>query len=356
MTGAHRAAMARGFPAADELIAPLSRAGAIVETLTSGSLPLIIAPAIPGAADICDWVTSVRAPLDIALRQAGGLLFRGFDTEAIEVFARLADVFIDVHMDYTFALTLRRPITATIATATELPPHMVISLHGECSAQRDWPMIVMFWCDRPAATGGETPLADSRRVLDRLPAAVRDQFTALGVRYVRHIRGRTEIERIFGTASRAGISEYCARHEYAVSFDGAERIRTERVAPAIVDHPVTGEPVWFNHVETYHLASLPLAAVRRNLSLEDDVLPLEVSYGDGSPIDNETARRIRLALRAETVTVPWRRGDVLLLDNMLTAHGRRPFTGDRRVLVAMGNSYLDTLGRAGTRPEADRRA
>ena len=64
----------------------------------------------------------------------------------------------------------------------------------------------------------------------------------------------------------------------------------------------------------------------------------------------------RLALRAETVTFPWRRGDVLLLDNMLTAHGRRPFTGDRRVLVAMGNSYLDTLGRAEARLEADGRA
>lgn len=43
-------------------------------------------------------------------------------------------------------------------------------------------------------------------------------------------------------------------------------------------------------------------------------------------------------------------------DNMLTAHGRRPFTGDRRVFVAMGNSYLDTLGRAEARLEADRRA
>jgi hypothetical protein len=217
-------------------------------------------------------------------------------------------------------------------------------------------MIIMFWCDQPAATGGETPLADSRKVLDRLPAAIRDRFTALGVRYVRHVRGLRQIERVFGTARRAGIADYCARHDYAVTFDGAERIRTERAAPAIVDHPVTGEPVWFNHVETYHLSSLPLAVVKRNLSLEDDVLPLEVSYGDGSPIDNETARRVRLALRAETVTFPWRRGDVLLLDNMLTAHGRRPFTGDRRVLVAMGNSYLDALGRAAARPEADRRA
>jgi hypothetical protein len=129
-------------------------------------------------------------------------------------------------------------------------------------------------------------------------------------------------------------------------------------AGAIVEPPLSGSLplVIINHVETYHLSSLPLAAVRRNLSLEDDVLPLEVSYEDGSPIDNETARRIRLALREETVTFPWRRGDVLVLDNMLIAHGRRPFTGDRCVFVAMGNSYLDALGRAEARPEADPRA
>ena len=354
MTGAPRAAMDRGSAAEGELLASLRGAGASVEASRNRALPLVIAPAHAG--DTGDWAASARGPLTAALRQAGALLFRGFDTATLEAFARWSDVFIHDHMDYTFALTPRRAITPAIATATELPPHMVISLHGECSAQRDWPMVIMFWCDPPAVTGGETPLADSRRVLDRLPAAIRDRFTALGLRYVRHIRGRSEIERVFGTTSGTDIAEYCARHGYAVTFDGAERIRTERVAAAIVDHPVTAEPVWFNHVEAYHLSSLPLAAVKRNLSLEDDVLPLEVSYGDGSPIDHDTARRIRLALRAETVTFPWRRGDVLVLDNMLTAHGRRPFSGARRVLVAMGNSYLDTLGRAAARLAADRRS
>ena len=93
--GARRAAMAWGSAAADELLASLSGAGAIVEPPHSGSLPLVIAPAIPGAVDVCDWVTSVRGALDAALRQAGGLLFRGFDTGTIEAFARLSDVFVE---------------------------------------------------------------------------------------------------------------------------------------------------------------------------------------------------------------------------------------------------------------------
>ena len=93
--GARRAGMACGSSIADELLASLSGAAAIVEPLLSRSLPLVIAPAIPGAVDVGDWVTSVREPLDTALRQAGGLLFRGFGTGTVEAFARLSDVFIE---------------------------------------------------------------------------------------------------------------------------------------------------------------------------------------------------------------------------------------------------------------------
>ncbi|MNJ78479.1 Taurine catabolism dioxygenase TauD, TfdA family [compost metagenome] len=32
----------------------------------------------------------------------------------------------------------------------------------------------------------------------------------------------------------------------------------------------------------------------------------------------------------------WRKGDVILLDNMLAAHARDPFEGPRKIVVAMG--------------------
>jgi alpha-ketoglutarate-dependent taurine dioxygenase len=75
-------------------------------------------------------------------------------------------------------------------------------------------------------------------------------------------------------------------------------------------------------------------------SLND--LPYNTYYGDGSPIEDEVVDEIREAYRQETVAFPWQAGDVLMMDNMLVAHGRNPFSGTRKILVAMGEPSSDS--------------
>ena len=64
-------------------------------------------------------------------------------------------------------------------------------------------------------------------------------------------------------------------------------------------------------------------------------LPANTYYGDGSPIEPEVMEHLREAYRAETVSFPWQKGDLLMLDNMLVAHGRAPYSGAREILVGM---------------------
>jgi alpha-ketoglutarate-dependent taurine dioxygenase len=68
-------------------------------------------------------------------------------------------------------------------------------------------------------------------------------------------------------------------------------------------------------------------------------LPYNTYYGDGSQIEDAVVEEIREAYRQETVYFPWQVGDLLLLDNMLIAHGRNSYTGARRILAAMGEAY-----------------
>jgi hypothetical protein len=88
------------------------------------------------------------------------------------------------------------------------------------------------------------------------------------------------------------------------------------------------------------VSSLPTHVQDSLLALvKEEDLPRNTYYGDGTPIEAETLVAIREAYNQATISFPWRQGDVLMLDNMLIAHGRAPFVGPRKVVVAMADAY-----------------
>jgi hypothetical protein len=100
--------------------------------------------------------------------------------------------------------------------------------------------------------------------------------------------------------------------------------------------------VWFNHATFFHVTTLE-SEVRdvlvRTLGPED--LPTNTCYGDGSLIEPDVLDELREAYRQETVTFHWQEGDILLLDNMLVAHGRACYSGRRKILVGMAEPCSD---------------
>ena len=134
------------------------------------------------------------------------------------------------------------------------------------------------------------------------------------------------------------LEAYCASADIKTEWLGDGRLRTSQIRPAVRRHPVTGEELWFNHISFWHVSSLP-DDIRTRFSADFGIhsLPYNTYHGDGTPISADVAAQLRVAYDAEMVSYPWQIGDFTILDNMLVAHGRATFTGNRRVLVSMGD-------------------
>jgi hypothetical protein len=149
---------------------------------------------------------------------------------------------------------------------------------------------------------------------------------------------------VFQTSDREEVERQCREQDLRLEWRDGDRARTLAVRPAAIPHRQTGEMSWFNQAQHFHLSCLD-AATRRSIEAlfgEED-RPRGCYFGDGSPIDDADMAEILDAYRQLEVAFRWQKGDVLLVDNVLTAHARNPFAGERKLLVAMGEmrSYRD---------------
>jgi hypothetical protein len=312
--------------------------------LHDGGLPLCIEPSLPDI-DAAAWIAGNRDVLAPLLLRHGAILFRGFGIADDALFHRTVAATGVVLMNYVEKATPREDLGRGVYTSTQFPKEYPIALHNELSYVSAWPGRIFFGCVTPAETGGETPLADMRRVLARIDPAVAEEFRRRGWQLVRTFGAGLgpSWQYSYGVDTVEALEAYLDAGGIAWQWLPNGWLRTRQVRPAIHRHPTTGEDLWFNHIAFWHCSSLE-PDVRRQFEQEfgHDCFPYNTDFADGGTIPDETAAHLRAAYDAETVKFPWRRGDFLMADNNLVAHGRFSFTGERRVLAAMGDAvHLD---------------
>ncbi|HYP40811.1 MAG TPA: TauD/TfdA family dioxygenase [Chloroflexia bacterium] len=309
--------------------------------LPTSLLPLVVSPRLEGV-NLIAWITGNREWLEKELLKHGGILFRGFNVKSPEDLEGIIAAISNSTLEYTYRSTPRSQVSGNIYTSTEYPADQSIPLHNEMSYTRTWPMKIWFCSLIVAQSGGETPIADSRRVYERISPATRTRFADKKVMYVRNYGEGIDLpwEEVFQTTDKSHVEDYCRRHDIAFEWKGDNRLKTSQVCQAVATHPATGETVWFNQAHLFHVSSL-LPSVREVLLREftEDELPRNTYYGDGSPIEPAALDEIREAFQQESIYFPWQEGDVMMLDNMLAAHGRAPFVGPRKVVVGMAESF-----------------
>lgn len=305
------------------------------------ALPLIVQPQQAGVDDPVEWAASHRGRIAELLQLSGGILFRGFTAGSVETFQRFMLAVSGEPLEYLERTSPRHAIGDRVYTSTDHPPKQEIYLHNEQSYNVVWPMRIFFHCVEAPAAGGGTPLADCRKVYQRLSPETRQRLEERGYMYTRYFGSGFGLswQEAFQTDESAVVEQYCQDHDIECSWEPDDSLTTRQIRPVSRRHPVTGEWTWFNHLTFFHVSTLGPVGEKALLLLGKENLPNNTYYADGSDIEPAVLDELRAAYAAEKVVVPWQEGDILMLDNMLTAHGREAFTPPRRIAVGMTEPY-----------------
>jgi alpha-ketoglutarate-dependent taurine dioxygenase/acyl carrier protein len=307
------------------------------------SLPLVIEPD-SDEIDLADWTASNREIIESHLLKHGAILFRGFNINSVPEFEKVANA-IHPNLFGEYGDLPREGVSGKVYGSTPYPPDKAILFHNESSHLHRWPLKIWFFCVQAAQKGGETPILDCRKVYQLLDPKLRERFEQKQLMYVRNYIEGLDVSwpDFFHTTDKAEVENYC--RQAGIDFEWLDNngLKTRKIRPAVAKHPKTGELVFFNQLQLHHISCLDPAVRQSLLSVfGEDQLPRNVYYGDGSPIEDSVMEGIGAIYQKYKISFPWQQGDILMLENMLTAHSRNPYVGSRKIVVVMGELMTDT--------------
>lgn len=313
-------------------------------------LPLVIMPAAGANADLVA-LAGQRETIETLLVRYGAILFRGFRVSTAKDFDEFISGVSSDALFYGERSSPRHSVYKYIYTSTDHPRDKEIRQHSEQSYNKSFPRKIFFYCEKPSASGGATPLADARKIYQRIPEPIVRTFEARNYQYSRcfwQVMGTTW-QTAFQTEAKDKVEAYCIENDIAFQWQEGDVLKTHQVRPVTAYHPVSGEACWFNHCAFFNVLSLDEDTQEvLELSFEPHELPNQTFYGDGEGIPPDVIRELQAAYDGERTEFTWVQGDVLMIDNILVTHGRRSFEGDRSILCGMSEitHWTDVVGAA----------
>jgi alpha-ketoglutarate-dependent taurine dioxygenase len=302
-----------------------------------GKAPILLADA-PG--DGPSWAAQHKDALRGAVAEHGSVLVRGLGLrDAAEVGAVFGQLSTGLMIERE-AFASRRIYSDGVYSSATWPANQPMCMHHELSYTLEFPGLMLFACLSAPTRGGATAVADSRAVLNALPVDLVTRFERDGWMLTRSYNeeiGATVAE-AFGTDNRSAVEAYCHANGVGYEWQPDGGLHTWQRRSAVVHHPVTGQRCWFNQIA--FLSEWTIDPEVREYLVDmygDDGLPFNTRFGNGDPIAADVVQLLNQVYEDNTVREPWQAGDLMLVDNIRTAHSREAYEGPREVLVGMAD-------------------
>ena len=339
-------------------------------------MPLVIEPGTDGnsLAALESWIQGNEHTVKGWLQEYGALLFRGFAIDNAVDFERIAKlVNPDLKNNY-LGTSPRNAVTDYVFSASELPDYYPIMQHCEMSYLHNPPTNLFFYCNLAPGKDGETPIVDFRKVYEQLDPKIREEFERKGVRTIRNYNGPDSKsgmdlwklkrwDELFSTTDKKVVEKNCRENLMQFEWRDGGKLRLLNDQEAVIKHPETGEKVWFNHVQVFHVAAAAIEyryiyerqknskalfyrvftsvmTKLKKLMTKPEEQAMHCTFRDGTPIPDSYVEHLEHVIWNNMSFFPWQKGDLLAIDNYSTSHGRMPYTGPREIFVCWSSATL----------------
>jgi alpha-ketoglutarate-dependent taurine dioxygenase len=303
--------------------------------LQSGKPPIL---RIEATGDAPGWAAKHRDALRTVVAEHGAVMVRGLGLgdagETTAVFRQLTSSL----MTEKEAFARRQVYADGVYSSATWPANQPMCMHHELSYRLEVPSLMLFACLSAPTRGGATAVSDSPTVLDALPNDLTERFERDGWLLARSYNDEigATLEEAFGTEDRDAIESYCRANAIELEWQPDGELRTRQRRSAVVRHPVTGERCFFNQLAFLNEWTIDPEVHEYLVDMYGaEGLPFNTGFGTGEPLTQGIVELINAVYEANTMREPWQAGDLMLVDNIRTAHSREAYDGPREILVGM---------------------
>jgi alpha-ketoglutarate-dependent taurine dioxygenase len=284
------------------------------------------------------WVKDNLDAINEKILKHGGILLRGTGLEELSCFEAISNIILKEILKYEGGITPRTQLSPFVYTSTDYDQNKPIPLHNECAYDTKWPDKILFFCIQPAERGGETILADSKKILKHIGEDIYKLLKNNNLVYVRHYNEKngSHWKNAFRCKTVYELIKILNKKKIQYNWDENQQNLTTFISKkGIIQHPTTKEDVWFNQVILFN-PQFKAVTVDHSPPRETSLPIRDIYFENGMTINKRIFSTIKETYDKCEIRFTWEKGDLLILDNMLMSHGRSPYEGNRKIVVSMG--------------------